>query len=53
MFEMHQSRVSQQPGVVVEPGMWRSSLRGNREIPSLASRRSELVRAVKVRSRNR
>ena len=51
--EMHQSRVSQQPGVVVEPGMWRSSLRGNREIPGLASRQSKLVRAVKVRSRNR
>jgi hypothetical protein len=33
--------------------MWRSSLRGNREIPGLASRRSKLVRAVKVRSRNR
>ncbi len=51
--EMHQAQVSQQPGVVVEPGMWGSSLRGNREIPGLASRRSKLVRAVKVRSRNR
>ena len=51
--EMHKSRVSQQPGVVVEPGMWRSSLRGNREIPGLASRHVLLVRAVKVRSRNR
>jgi hypothetical protein len=33
--------------------MWRSSLRGNREIPGLASRHVLLVRAVKVRSRNR
>ena len=51
--ETRRSRVSQQPGVVVEPGMWRSSLRGNREIPGLASRHVLLVRAVKVRSRNR
>jgi hypothetical protein len=50
---MRRSRVSQQPGVVVEPGMWGSSLRGNREIPGLASRQSKLVRTVKVRSRNR
>lgn len=46
-------RVSEWPGVVVEPGMWRSSLRGNREIPSLASRKIVLIRTVKARSRNR
>lgn len=51
--ERRKSRVSQQPGVVVEPGMWGSSLLGNREIPGPASRHVLLVRAVKVRSRNR
>jgi hypothetical protein len=33
--------------------MWRSSLYGNREIPGPASREVLLVRAEKVRSRNR
>jgi hypothetical protein len=33
--------------------MWGSSLLGNREIPSPASRHVLLVRAVKARSRNR
>ena len=51
--EMQKSRVSRWPGVVVEPGMWRSSLRGNREIPRPAKREVMLVRTVKARSRNR
>ena len=48
-----QARVSQRPDVVVEPGMWRSCLRGNREIPGSASGHSSLVRTLKARSRNR
>jgi hypothetical protein len=51
--EMRRSQVSQRPGVVVEPGMRRSSLRGNREIPSPTNSGVLLVRTVKVRSRNR
>ncbi len=50
---MRKPRVSQQPGVVVELGIWGSSLRGNREIPGPASRQCKLVRTVKARSRNR
>jgi hypothetical protein len=50
---MRRSQVSQRPGVVVEPGMWRSSLRGNREIPGPTNSAALLVRSVKVRSRNR
>jgi hypothetical protein len=33
--------------------MWRSSLRGNREIPGPTNSAALLVRSVKVRSRNR
>lgn len=51
--EMQKSRVSRWPGLVVEPGMWRSSLQGNREIPGPANREDLLARTVKARSRNR
>ena len=50
---MRRSQVSQRPGVVVEPGMWGSSLRGNREIPGPTNSAALLVRTVKVKSRNR
>jgi len=33
-----ETRVSRRPGVVGEPGVWVSSLRGNREMPCLAGR---------------
>ena len=51
--ETHNSQVSQWRGVVVEPGMGRSSLHGNREIPSPTNGAMSSVRTVKARSRNR
>jgi hypothetical protein len=49
-----QTRASDQPGVVVDPGMYRSSLHGNREISESAiSPPGELVRSGKARSRSR
>ncbi len=42
-----------QPGVVEDPGMCGSSLRGNREISSLASGETPRVRIGKTRSRSR
>jgi hypothetical protein len=51
--EVRRSQVSQRPGVLVEPGIWRSSLRGNREIPGPTNSVVMLVRTVKMRSRNR
>jgi hypothetical protein len=48
------TRAPGRPGVVEEPGMCRSSLRGNREIPRLTSGNKEfLVRIGKARSRSR
>jgi hypothetical protein len=41
------------PGVVVEPGMHTSSLRGNREISGLTNCGIGLVRIGKARSRSR
>ena len=47
------ARASGQPGVVEEPGMCRSSLGGNREIPRLTCRQRTLVRIGEARSRSR
>lgn len=47
------SQAPDRPGAVVEPGMHLRSLRGNREISGLASRRIGLARIGKARSRSR
>ena len=47
------ARVSSQPGVVEDPGMCGSSLRGNREISGWASGGRPLVRIGKTRRRSR
>ena len=47
------SRVPGRSGVVEDPGMCRSSLRGNREVSSSTCGRTPQVRIGKVRSRSR
>ena len=48
------ARASGQPGVVEEPGMCRSSLGGNREVPRpTCAGKAGLVRIGKARSRSR
>ena len=47
------TRASAQSGVVEDPGMCGSSLRGNREISGLASGKTPRVRIGKTRSRSR
>ena len=47
------ARVSVRPGVVEDPGMCGSSLRGNREVSGLASGATPRVRIGKTRSRSR
>ena len=47
------SRAHGRPGVVLEPGMCAHSLRGNREVSDLTSRRKVLARIGKARSRSR
>ena len=49
-----QTRAPVQPGVVVDPGMYGSSLYGNRDISGSATFSSEdMVRSGKARSRSR
>ena len=47
------TRASAQSGVVEDPGMCRSSLRGNREVSLSTCGRTPQVRIGKVRSRSR
>ena len=47
------SRALRGPGVVEDPGMCRSSLRGNREVSLSTCGRTPQVRIGKVRSRSR